>query len=153
MVTMPVSPMTVGVEVATRTVTILSTAVAVITPVKIAIPVGIPTEAAVAILTIMPVSSIIAVEPVVPASAEGPLSIPALGATLFAALAVMVVEVAGTVTSRTVASGAVSARMRTALVEARRATAARPEASWARTAPASSAITPGMIVFFCHQCP
>ena len=153
MIMMPVSAMTVGMEVATWTVAILSTAVTVITPVEVAIPVGIHMEAAAAILTIMPVSTIIAVEPIVSAPAEGPLSIPVLGATLFAALAVMVVEVAGTVTYRTVASGAVSARMRTALVAARRATAARPEASWARTAPAPSAIAPGMIVFFCHQCP
>ena len=91
MITMPVSAMPIGMEVTTRTVSILPTAMA--------IPVGIPVEAAVAILTVMPVSAIVTVEPVVPSPAEGPLAIPVLGTTLFAAFAVMVVEVAGTVTS------------------------------------------------------
>uniref|UniRef100_UPI0026036A63 hypothetical protein n=1 Tax=uncultured Bifidobacterium sp. TaxID=165187 RepID=UPI0026036A63 len=148
MAMMPVSAIPVGMEITTWTITILPTAVAVITPVEMAILVGIPAEAAVTILTIMPVSTMVTLEPVVPAPAEGPLTIPILGTTLFATLAVMAVEVAGTVTS-----GAVSARVRPALVETRRAAAARPEAAWARTAPTPSAIAPGMIVFFCHQCP
>ena len=91
MITMPVPAMPIGMEVTTWTVSILPTAMA--------IPGGIPVEAAMTILTVMPVSAIVAVESIVPAPAEGPLAIPVLGATLLAAFAVMVVEVAGTVTS------------------------------------------------------
>ena len=99
MIAMPVAAIPVGMEISTWTVAILPTAVAVVTLVEMPVPVGIPTEAAMTILTVMPVSAIVAVESIVPAPAEGPLAIPILGATLLAALAVMVVEVAGTVTS------------------------------------------------------